>query len=258
MEGKRVGRPRRTRLDVIRAKAWAREVERDTGKSMYKLAMEKDLHDGHLYMIRKGQVSPESFLYISKSAKTVFKVGPYGVPVWHCVAGKSLQIDLDNKELSPVIVAMITDARLPADAINHPLADALSRLPARESKIQLTWIDFCRLAWLYQGLLSDLRQVKNVGIIEVVIFRIQHRLMNSGKFEPHECGYPSPPTKDFDGPIPSYNDPESARDQLIEILITFFSLEARKALEKVHCESFGFTSDELIDAAIEAMKQQNQ
>ncbi|RMD57748.1 hypothetical protein D6833_13615 [Candidatus Parcubacteria bacterium] len=249
MAGRKVGRPRRTRLDEIRAKAWAREVERDTGKSMHSLARETGVRSSHLYLIRQGRASPQSFLHLSKSARTAYEVGPHGVPVWRFVTGESGLHDLKNLMDMDDALAVLTAATMgKMDSVESFL-----------SSPKMAWINLCHLLARYHELVRTLGQVDKQSIVVCLMEKeardICERLHQLG----HDDLSLKWPRSVQPGPsIAIYFDAGSAQAQITENLIALFEREARTGLVDADCEAFGFTADELIEAAIEAMKQHAQ
>ncbi len=279
--GKQGGRPKRKRIDRLRAKAWARELERDAGKSLSAIAAAHTLDRSNLYKIRRGALSPTSYLWLSPRARQVYEIGPHGVPLWSMLADPNFDhVDLtdslpdllrDVRPSTPVPSAFVQadsdqhQADMDMEAIEQVIRLAGQTAEETEHLMEVLdlarlsqfdhflaaqpWAEFCRLVIDYRSLILSMSSMSTV-MLDGLIRSVHERVSAI-------TGRPSPMPKNPAGVLvglPAFAFDFLSDDDLRAELISAFRIEAEVTLERADCERFGLTPAELIDAALDSMR----
>lgn len=257
--------PRRKRklIDKLRAKAWARELERDKGMALSAIAKQiSDLDpasvSSHLYKMRRGEVGPKSYLWLSDSAREVYEAGPHGTPLWRAISEQNF--DYQDFRIAWNILhpyrrrhyrghlVLERDPRLPwfifirtllnyrsllrsFDLENDFMDDVLSGIKSRLAKIDTPPA---------RDFLARIRKKEEIG----------ERIMDSELIEVVEDGFDI----DEQTVLPPFTWFTFSSAELKKELREAFRIEAEAVLERADCERFGLTPAELIDAALEGMR----
>jgi len=83
---KKIGRPQRSIVERMRARAWAYTIRAETSeKSWYKTAQKLNVDINHMQKIARGERSPSTMKHLSQKAWDVYNLGPHRVPIWSCL-----------------------------------------------------------------------------------------------------------------------------------------------------------------------------
>ncbi len=265
---KRGGRPKRKLIDRLRAKAWARELERATEKTLSAIADEHRLDRSNLYKVRRGELSPTSYLWLSVRARQVYEIGPAGIPVWPVLRDMEITYDEFSAMLPtdpattgihpPTFGSIFGDPT--KEASMHAIADYIALIESivEEELARLVEVEGREDQQVAEKLRQNIadatavinnyrRQQPWITFCQLIIdFRAMLRLDLSP-------GLLSMLARLHLGGGRKASGLQTA-EQRREFVRDLFDRLARKELMKADMESYGLTPAELIDAALESMR----